>query len=436
MFLRSISTEELNFEKSWNLGLKKIKNLSDFDKYMTIFWLFGPFIFLIERTPADIWLTFLSIIFLVRCFLKKDWSWANQLWFRLVLLFWGFSLFSASISPDPFFSFSQGFVWIRFPLYAATAQVWLAKDRDIRVMMLISLLIGLIAMCLILACEVIIEPKQRLTWPYGDLIPGGYISKVCMPIFIILISLIVSIKSKRFFVGSLVSLISVIFSILTGERTHFILRACSGMLAALFWKPSYKKYLILLLVEILAVAAVFFASPKQGNLFIDKFTKSIPIYNTNTDYWGAWRGGLQQGLSTPIFGIGPSGTRKTCEFLPDHSERVIQEAGELLPDHWLPGTNYCGNHPHNFYVQLFAETGFIGLVLGIAMFLSIIFLCYKNRKFTMNCPMAQTAFVIPLGMFFPLQQFGSFFGQWGNLFIWISIGFAIAQVQNFKDHVK
>ena len=103
MFLRSISTEELNFEKSWNLGLKKIKNLSRFDKYMTIFWLLGPFIFLIERTPADIWLTFLSIIFLVRCFLKKDWSWASQLWFRLALLFWGFSLFSASISPDPFF---------------------------------------------------------------------------------------------------------------------------------------------------------------------------------------------------------------------------------------------------------------------------------------------------------------------------------------------
>jgi O-antigen ligase len=421
MFLRSISTEELNFEKSWNLGLKKIKNLSDFDKYITIFWLFGPFIFLIERTPADIWLTFLSIIFLVRCFLKKDWSWANQLWFRLALLFWGFSLFSASISPDPFFSFGQGFVWIRFPLYAATAQVWLAKDRDIRIMMLISLLVGLIVMCLILAFEVILEPKPRLTWPYGDLIPGGYISKVCMPIFIILISLIVSIKSRKYFVGSLISVVSVIFSILTGERTHFILRACSGMLAALFWKPSYKKYFILLLIEILAVFAVFVTMPNKSDRFLTKFANSIPLYNTNTDYWGSWRGGLQQGLSTPIFGIGPSGTRKTCQF---------------LPDHWLPGQNYCGNHPHNFYVQLFAETGLIGLILGASMFLSIISICYKNRKFMRNCPMAQTAFIIPLGMFFPIQQFGSFFGQWGNLFIWISIGFALAQVQNFKVRDK
>ena len=47
--------------------------------------------------------------------------------------------------------------------------------------------------------------------------------------------------------------------------------------------------------------------------------------------------------------------------------------------------------------------------------------------------MAQTAFVIPLGMFFPLQQFGSFFGQWGNLFIWISIGFTKGSKTTYKD---
>ena len=29
---------------------------------------------------------------------------------------------------------------------------------------------------------------------------------------------------------------------------------------------------------------------------------------------------------------------------------------------WLPGKNYCGNHPHNFYFQLFSDTGLIGLI--------------------------------------------------------------------------
>ena len=64
-------------------------------------------------------------------------------------------------------------------------------------------------------------------------------------------------------------------------------------------------------------------------------------------------GGIQQGFSTPIKGIGPSGTRKTCKNLDTN-----------LPD-WLPGKNYCGNHPHNFYIQLFAETGLIGLIIGL-----------------------------------------------------------------------
>ena len=34
--------------------------------------------------------------------------------------------------------------------------------------------------------------------------------------------------------------------------------------------------------------------------------------------------------------------------------------------------------------------------------------------------------------FFPLQQFGSFYGQWGNLFTWFAIGFALAQYQGWR----
>ena len=49
----------------------------------------------------------------------------------------------------------------------------------------------------------------------------------------------------------------------------------------------------------------------------------------------------------PFLGIGPSGTRHNCKYL---NEKDVN---------WLPGRNYCGNHPHNFYVQLFAETGIL-----------------------------------------------------------------------------
>ena len=66
------------------------------------------------------------------------------------------------------------------------------------------------------------------------------------------------------------------------------------------------------------------------------------------------------------------------------------------------------------------------------MFGSIIITCFKARLENFNCPMAATAFVVPFGLFFPIQQFGSFYGQWGNLFIWFAIGFAVSHYQGWR----
>jgi len=196
MLLKLLSIPELDFYKSWVNGWNKIKKLNNFDKYMTIFWFLGPFIYLIERDPADLWLTLVGLIFLVRCIAKKDWSWSSQLWFKCALGLWLYGLFSALTGPDPMFTFQQGIVWIRFPLYAAAAQAWLAKDRDIRVLMFLSIMIGMLIMCAILVAETIIEPKRRLSWPYGDLVPGGYIAKVSLPVFAVLMAIAVSKTNK------------------------------------------------------------------------------------------------------------------------------------------------------------------------------------------------------------------------------------------------
>ena len=422
MFLNYISIPELNFSKSWEDGLNKIKNLNSFDKFLTIFWLLGPFIYLIERDPADLWLTMIGLFFLVRCIKKKDWGWTSQIWFKSAFILWLFGLFSAVTSSDPLFTLQQGFVWIRFPIYVAAAQAWLAKDRDIRIIMLLSMLIGMLIMCTILIAETLIVPKTRLTWPYGDLVPGGYISKVSLPLFCVLIAIAVSNKGKAGMISGMIGLLSIGVSALTGERTNFLIRACGGILASIVWKPKFIMISALVLVEILAVSAVFFSRPDLSNRFGKQFIDNIPFANTsdNNPYWGAWRGGIQQALITPVKGIGPSGTRNTCLNLDTN-----------LPE-WLPGRNYCGNHPHNFYVQLFAEVGIIGLVIGCLMFGSVIFTCYKARLDDFNCPMAATAFVVPLGLFFPIQQFGSFYGQWGNLFTWFAIGFAVSQYQGWR----
>lgn len=433
MLLNLLSIPELNFKSSWVNGWVKIRNLNKFDKYMTLFWFLGPFIYLIERDPADLWLTILGLIFLVRCTKNKDWEWTSQIWFKSALILWLFGLFSAITSPDPLFSFQQGFVWIRFPLYAAAAQVWLAKDRDIRIIMLFSVLIGMLLMCCILISEIIFAPigldgelKQRLSWPYGDIVPGGYLAKFSLPLFCVLVAIAVRKTNKVAIISGTIAILSIIFSILTGERGNFIIRMFSGILAGLVWKPKLKNYLILICMKVVALSLIAITKPDLTDRFSKKFLKQIPIVNTTEQnpYWGAWRGGIQQGLLTPLKGIGPSGTRNTCVYLDTNFPK------------WLPGSNYCGNHPHNFYIQLFAEVGIIGLILGFTMFISITITCFKARMKNLNCPMASTAFIVPFALFFPLQQFGSFYGQWGNLFTWFAIALAISQYQGWRKIKK
>ena len=420
---KSLSTPELNFHQSYLCGLKKFKKLPNFDKYMTFFWFLGPFIFLIERDPADLWITILGISFLYKCYKDNNWSWTSQWWFKFALLFWLTGLVSALLSSDIFFSFKEGFVWIRFPVYAAAAQVWLAKDRDIRIMMLISMLVGMIIISVILLTEFLIDYKPRLEWPYGDKVPGGYIAKVSLPLFCSIIAIAVSRSNLASFLSSVIGIITIVITVMTGERIHSILRTCAGILAGLVWKPKFKLIFFLIFFEFIALATIIYISPARYETMVTRFIHRIPIF-TQTDenpYWGAWRGGIQQAVKTPIIGIGPSGTRKTCVSL------------DTLKPVWLPGKNYCGNHPHNFYIQMFAETGIIGFTFGSLMIIFIIKNCYRIRKKNPNCPMAATAFVIPFAIFFPLQQFGSLYGQWGNLFIWFAVGFSISQIQDFSS---
>ena len=158
------------------------------------------------------------------------------------------------------------------------------------------------------------------------------------------------------------------------------------------------------------------------------FINKIPIINMEKDnpYWESWRGGIQQGIENPMIGLGVASYREHCSSM--NSNNV----------EWLPGQNICVNHPHNFYIQLFAETGIIGLLLGSLMIISIIKSAYNSRNQNKNCPLHATAFIIPLILFFPIQQTGNFFGQWGNLFIWFSVGYAISNNQtiNFRSKVS
>ena len=388
------------------------------EKACHIFWLLGPFILLIERSPADIWISVLVVAFITRSIIKQDGGWLNVFWVKASFLFLAVCMVSSVFSALPFYAFSEGLVWFRFPLFAIATAFWLGTDKRLLYAMLISTALGMFLMTGILTVELVTEGQKygRLSWPYGDLVSGNYLSKVGLPAFSIMVALAVGGKPKLASVMGVLSLSSIVISILTGERINFLIKFFGGMLAALVWKPNWRRCIILFIAGIFAVAAVFSAIPGVQERFTNEVVKSLPT-GPHSDYYRLMGAGLIAYKTAPLLGIGPATHRELCPS-------IVSESPEFR----------CDNHPHNFYVQFLAETGIVGFITGNLMIFSIIWAAFSGWRKNRANVVAATAFVVPLGLFFPIQSTGDFFGQWNNIFIWSAVALSLAAARNLVPH--
>ena len=390
-----------------------LNGLPKWERGVHIFWLLGPFILLIERSPADLWLSLVAIIFVVRTIIKKQTAWLRYFWVRAGLAFWVITLLSALLSSSPAYSLGEAFVWARFPLFAMATVFWLGTDRRMVYAMMLTTLFGLLIMCGILTAEILIEGQKggRLMWPYGDLVPGNYVAKVGLPVFTVMVALAVSVRGRIAALAGVVALATMIISIMTGERINFLIRACGGMLAGLVWKPNWRRYIGLVVIEVLAVVIVFQAMPDIGSRYVDRFIKELPT-GLQSPYYRTMTPGIIAFEQEPVLGIGTGNFRHMCE------EIVGQNIDKFD----------CHPHPHNFYIQMAAETGIIGLILGTVFLWSIIWACFRASWGNRNNVVLATAWVVPFGLFWPITSSADFFGQWNNIFMWSAVALALASV--------
>jgi len=384
-------------------------NLPRWERGFHIFWLLGPFILLIERTPADIWLSLLAITFVIRAIIKREGDWLKPFWVRAGFVFWIWCIIAGAISDHPAYSMGEAFIWFRFPLFAMATAFWLARDKRLLYAMLVSTALGLVAMCFILTAEIIIVGQQggRLSWPYGDLVPGNYVAKVGLPAFTIMVALAVSVKGRVAALSGIIALFTMVISVMTGERINFLIRACGGMLAGLVWKPRWGRYLGLVAAEVLAVLVVLSALPQMATRYTDEFILGATDFEASS-WWNTLNGGWQVAKDNIIFGIGTANYRL-----------IPPEFFETIPfTNWQP-------HPHNYYLQLLTETGIIGLILGTVFLWSIIWTCFRESLKNRANVFTATAWVIPFGIFWPIATSADFFGQWNNIFIWSAVALSL-----------
>ena len=389
------------------------RSLTGWERAMHVFWLLGPFILLIERSPADLWLSVIALTFVGRSISRREGWWLRVTWVRLAFLFWAACLVSAALSPLPAYSLGETFVWFRFPLFAMAVAFWLGKDRRFLHAMLLSIGGGMMIMCLILTAEISIIGlvKGRLSWPYGDLVPGNYLAKACLPAFLVLVAIATSSDGRTASWAAIIALISIVASVMTGERINFIIRACGGMLAAVVWKPRLYRVVAVFAMECLAVFSALLATPGLSQRFVDHFFQQLPTHGHSL-YFRAMAPGWRAFQEAPLFGIGPGNLRLLCSDI---------VAGSPLYD--------CHPHPHNYYIQLLGEAGIIGWLTGVLFLGSIIWACARPALRDRSDVVVATMWIVPFALFWPIASTADFFGQWNNIFMWSAVAVALAGAQ-------
>ena len=392
---------------------------SKWDNGFVWLWLAGPFLYLIERTPADIWLSVFGIVFLLRSFHTNQWQWLSAFWVRSTGLFWVVALLVSGLSDKPLYSLGEAIAWIRFPLYAAACMFWLGTNRARLNMMFGTMGLATAIMAVALAFEfgsvIMLSPDHstRLSGPYGDLVPGSFLGKAMMPLAIILAAIAMSKPLKHGLVLALACGSMVIFTTITGERVNAALIGVAVFLASCAWVVRPRRLVLFGTLAATGFLLLFTVFPGIADRFSAGNRSEIASY-FNSPYWFSVRPGIVAAMESPVTGIGVGMHRLQCPEIPQGPQ-------------WLVGQNDCHPHPHQFYVQLAEETGIFGLLTGVIMIMSIIITAATGRS--NRTLYSSLAWISPALLFFP-QPSADFFGQWNNLFLWFAVGLALAMAQD------
>jgi O-antigen ligase len=389
------------------------------------------------RVSAEVGVFFIIILFLYDIFKNKNYIFFKNFYFYYFLLFYLYFLIRTLFYSSEFDDFRTILFYIRFGLFFIALNYFLNRVSFNKNHLFIFLFFFIF---LILDSTIqyyygtniigIEAHNGRATSFFGkSLRLGSYLLRFFPFILIIILIYDVNLKKNKFYLSLFFAFYAhTIF--LTGERTSFFLLALMFLLI-FFLLNKFRAILIFSFVFFIMIVLFsnLFSDKKSYdrvvnttiNQIIEKNEKnqdfSLKIFSKEHQghYIIAWR----MFLDNPLFGQGINSFSKLCSL-----EKYKKDDG------------ICTTHPHNSYLQLLSEAGFLGFLFIFSIFFMIsklffirIFFRKKNKvdlnKYQLVKYVSLIAIFINL---WPLSPNGNFFNNWLSSMYYYPVGFYLYSI--------
>ena len=396
------------------------------------FLIWGPFF-------PDLIVSISALLFLYFLLKKNNFYYFNKKPFIIFLVFCIISTLISLESEDILLSIKSSLFYFRVGVFSCF--IWYLIDRDKNI--LTYFYYALVLCFSALAIDGYIQyftginlsgfkiSGNRVSSFFGDEhIMGSYLSRL-FPLLFALFLVKKKQKYEIYFIGLLFILVDVLIFI-SGERSAFFFLNLSTVFIIILIKEYQKFRLLTFILGIICVLILSLNSSElnkrmfQGpaeDMGLVKSSKEAVIFSKSHD--SVIRTAYNMFKDQPIFGHGPKMFRVICK-----------------DEKYSTGVTPCMTHPHNFYVQLLAETGIIGFLFLFSAFIYVIFTALRQFKsiiFRQKRPLTDYQVCLLAGILitvWPLTTNGNFFNNWLMVVYSLPVGFYLQSIYSKKISKK
>jgi O-antigen ligase len=401
-----------------------MQNKRTYSNYSFLLSLIIPFLILGPFSP-DLIVSLSSLVFLIYVFKEKFFFYFTK---RPLIIFFIFCVYCISVSifvaKDMMLSFESSLFYFRIGIFSCLIWYLFEQDKKILKYFYYALVISFSALIVdgyiqfLTGTNIVGLPMRgfRISSFFGDeLIIGSYLSRLFPLLFALFI-----VKEKKILELYFMILFFLLLSgliLISGERAAFFLYCLSFIFIIIFMK-GYKKLRIVvsvgsLIVVIIIISSFDLVKNRMVSVPLGTITKSIftPAHDSLI------RTAYNMFLDKPLVGHGPKMFRIICKN-----------------EKYAVGIHSCDTHPHNFYLQLLAETGIIGFSFLFSAFAYVLYCAYRQLK---SIVLRQKRYLTDyqvcllagiLITVWPLTTNGNFFHNWLMIVYSLPVGFYLHSI--------